>query len=250
MYQVYKIKDRLDQVIYIGVTKDSKGYLQRFEEHKNEARLGYTTLLHARMREQGIENFKVILMLHDIPDDKISFYERLWIKKYSTFYKDSDLGCNMTLGGKGNLGYIFTDHARMKQSEWAKKNWEKIKNDPELYRQECQKRSNSLRGKPKSVEHRRKLSLIGSKRTKEKNPFYGKHHTEETKHILTLSNGLPVYMLDKNTKAILKSFESALQAGHYVQSLGITKNKTPNGLILDVCHGKLKSAYGYSWKFQ
>lgn len=250
MYQVYKIKDKLDRTIYIGVTKDSKGFIQRFEEHKNEARLGYDTLLHKRMREEGIENFRVVLMLHNIPDDRISFYERLWVKKYCTYYKDSEYGCNMTYGGGGCLGYVFTDEVRKRQGLGSKAYWAKIKEDPEWYRRECQRRSDSLKGKPKSIEHRKKLSEIASKRVGPKNPFYGKHHSSEMKHILTLVNGLPVYMLDKNTKEILCSFESAAQAGHYLQSLGVTKNKTPNGLILDVCHGKLNSAYGYSWKFQ
>lgn len=35
-----------------------------------------------------------------------------------------------------------------------------------------------------------------------------------------------------------------------MQSLGRTTNKTPNDLILQCCHGDVKSAYGFVWKLQ
>lgn len=250
MYQVYKIKDQYGNIIYIGVTKDSKGYIQRFKEHQQEALRGDNCLLHKRMRKEGVDNFTPILMLHDISEIDIDFYEKLWIQKYDTYYKSNSLGCNMTYGGGGCLGYVFTPEVRSKQGKASKSYWTVLKQDPDKYKELCLKRSQAMKGIPKSTAHKKKLSEWASTRTGEKNPFYGKHHTQEMKHKLTLANGIPVLMLDKTTHDVLCSFESALQAGRYIQSLGITKNKTPNDLILEVCHGRLKSAYGYAWKFQ
>lgn len=253
MYDVYVIKDATNTVIYVGVTKVSKGYLTRFEEHKvaskNPSGEG-RTLIHSRMRAEGVENFTVTRILKNIPDDKAAFYERLWISKFNTFYKLNNNGCNMTRGGHGVVGYQYTPDVLQKISESSKALWDKIRADPERYAKECQRRSDSLKGRPKSLSHRQKISEHAKTRTGERNPFFGKHHTDKTKAMISKVTGKPVNMYDKETGIFLQSFPSALQAGQYMQSLGRTTNKTPNDLILQCCHGDVKSAYGFVWKLQ
>lgn len=40
-----------------------------------------------------------------------------------------------------------------------------------------------------------------------------------------------------------------MAAGRYLNQIGATTNKTPNGQILCTCLGVQKTAYGYKWKF-
>lgn len=160
MYDVYVIKDATDTVIYVGVTKVSKGYLTRFEEHKvaskNPSEEG-RTLVHSRMRAEGGENFTVTRILKNIPDDKAAFYERLWISKFNTFHKLNDNGCNMTRGGHGVVGHQYTPDVLWKISGSSTALWDKIRAYPERYAKECQRRSDSLRGRPRVCLIERKL---------------------------------------------------------------------------------------------
>ena len=52
----------------------------------------------------------------------------------------------------------------------------------------------------------------------------------------------PIAMLDKKTMNPIKAFPSLTDAFNYL-------NKESSGHIADVCKGKRKSAYGYSWKY-
>ena len=252
MYQVYKIINAQSKVIYVGVTKKSKGYLNRFKEHQSAA-VGIwkerDLLLHRVMREEGINNFTVELIVDNVNDSDVSSYERQYVKEYNTYYKDGS-GCNMTLGGFGNLGYVFTDEVKSKQSEASKAYWKRLKADTEKYQELVSQRSQRMRGIPKSEEHKRKLSAIAATRTGSKNSFYGKHHSSETKDVVSKSNGAAVLMLDIHTEELLQEFQSAVKAGQYLIEQGLTSNKWANSRILEVCHNQAKSAYGYKWRFK
>lgn len=56
------------------------------------------------------------------------------------------------------------------------------------------------------------------------------------------AKAIPVEMLDKNTGEILMTFGSLIDAAKYI---GIDKSCH----ICSCCKGKLKSAYGYSWRY-
>lgn len=53
---------------------------------------------------------------------------------------------------------------------------------------------------------------------------------------------IPVEMLDKNTGELLKRFGSLIDAAHFL-------GKEKSGHIVSCCKGKLKSAYGYRWRY-
>lgn len=53
----------------------------------------------------------------------------------------------------------------------------------------------------------------------------------------------PVAMCDKDTKEVLKIFSSMREAGRFLNK------KSSDWHISEVCKGKRKTAYGYSWKF-
>lgn len=125
-------------------------------------------------------------------------------------------------------------------------------------------------GRVVSDEERLMRSVINSG---ERNPFYGKKHSQETIEKIkdgysqerrnTISERMKlnnpnkngtlmikgVSMLDKDTNEVIKTFKSGTDAGNYIKSLNLTKGKTPNTAICEVCRGQQITAYGYKWKF-
>ena len=116
--------------------------------------------------------------------------------------------------------------------------------------------SNSLKGKPKSEEQKKKLSetLIG-----EKNPFYRKHHSYETKKKISLSKkgkpspnkGKP--MSEEQKKKLSKKVLQFTLDGEFVREWSSMAECGRNGFnhsaVSACCRGKLKSAYGFKWQY-
>ena len=251
-YQVYNITNKDGMVVYVGVTKTSKGYQQRFWEHCYEAlHSSRKGLLHQAMFDEGVDNFHVHLMFQDVPAEEASDYEIHWIAEYKTYYKDNPFGYNMTRGGHGVIGYEFTEEVRRKISKSSQELWNNYRLNSERLAARNGKISSALRGREKSPEHRKSLSQsrIG-KYSGEENSFYGKHHTEDTKRHLSELRGKAVVMIDKDTDEPIKEFPSAKAANDYLIAIGATKNRTANGRILDICYGGGKTAYGYKWSFK
>lgn len=98
----------------------------------------------------------------------------------------------------------------------------------------------------------------------EKNPFYGKKHTEETKAILRTKNKdkkapeeliaykkaqrerLPEIMqLDKDTGELIKVWANWCEAGREV----LKASRYGYSHISECCNHKRKTAYGYRWEY-
>lgn len=95
----------------------------------------------------------------------------------------------------------------------------------------------------------KKLSEFASTRIGELNSFYGKHHSDKTKAIISLNNSKKVAMIDLLSGEILKEFSSIKEASNYVMTIGKTKSTWPSSRISRVCRGEGVKAYGYGWKF-
>ena len=97
----------------------------------------------------------------------------------------------------------------------------------------------------------KKLSEIACTRTGDKNPFYGKKHTEESLNKMRERRSKPVEMIDFTSGEVLNTFNSCKEAGKHVRDLGITKNETPEVRISRVCRSndQGQKAYGFNWRF-
>ena len=182
----------------------------------------------------GIENFNYEIVIQIIDDDKIKLREKLdeleifYIKKYNS-YKD---GYNMTLGGSGSTGCFQTEESRKLISEKAKG------------------RKGSMLGKHLTEEQKKKLSDFAKTRIGDKNPFFGKSHSDEAKKRIGTANSIPIIQLDLDGN-ILNEFPSAKEAA---RNLGKPKADSE---IIKVCKNYVSpsgrhylTALGYKWKYK
>lgn len=83
---------------------------------------------------------------------------------------------------------------------------------------------------------------ISEAMTGEKNPFYGKHHTEESKNKISQSMGVTGIIQFSKDGEFIAEYPSIMEAERQV---GCDK-----GNICKCCKGKRKSACGYIWKYK
>ena len=243
MYEVYLITNLLNGKHYVGQTKN--GFAFRWQEHLQEANAKQTNrLLYNALRKHGSENFEVSVLEKDIPQELIDEREKFYISEYKSYF-ETGLGYNMTLGGQGVHGYKHTDSEKLKISEGTKAAWEDLKaNQPNKYRQLCEHRSKIAKGKPKSLEHRQKLSQAASQRVGDKNPFYGKHFTEESKEKLRAAwdKRVPTVQatnIETGESLVYRSVSEAVRA--------LKLNQSAISRITLVCKEGKGKAYNHYW---
>jgi len=110
---------------YIGQTTTSLD--QRTKEHKCCAKSGDTKCLYNALRKYDmIDTFELIEI--DTADtlEELCEKEIIYIQEYKSYYMDGN-GYNMTFGGEGTNGYVYTEEDRQRNSERQKKRFENPK---------------------------------------------------------------------------------------------------------------------------
>lgn len=93
---IYKIKNKINEKLYIGKTE--RDVETRWKEHIRHKDLYLDIPLYRAFNKYGIENFE-ITVLEQCDKNIINEREKYWISYYNT-YKD---GYNCTKGGEGSL---------------------------------------------------------------------------------------------------------------------------------------------------
>lgn len=247
LHEIYLITNLINNKKYVGQTKQGNTFHRFLKEH-TYVRDGDNTLFHNAIQKYGIENFSAIVIEDNILDEDIDAREIFYIDFYHSFYKYRQ-GYNMTKGGRGLLGYEPTEEAKRKTKERTIETWRKMKEtNPERYARLCLNRSTALKGRLKSEQHKAILSELASQRIGEKNPFYGKHFSEQSKEKLRESKAknlskINAYHLD--TGVLWKTFRFTTEAA---EALGL--GDTARVRIAYVCKAKKGHAYGYIWRYQ
>ena len=173
---------------YIGLTTTSLE--QRKTEHKYCAKNTDTKciLYNALRKYDMIDTFELIEI--DTADTLEELYKKEihYILEYNSYYKNEN-GYNMTYGGDGTHGYIFTEEDNKKNSERMKKYYEnnteaKKKHSEGLKKyyenpESREKNSEKLKKHYENPDAREKCSKAQKKRFE--NPEEGKHHSEKMK---------------------------------------------------------------------
>lgn len=109
-YDVYKITNKVNNKIYIGIT--SKGLSARWKEHLYNAEHGCPFKLHNAIRKYGKENFSIELIDFCNSWEELEEKEKQYISEYNTL--SDEFGYNMTEGGDGTIGRYVTEETREK----------------------------------------------------------------------------------------------------------------------------------------
>lgn len=242
-FRIYLITNKINGMKYVGCT--SQSLTRRYSQHKCDAKR-CSDLLHSDMRKFGLHNFSIQLIEDNIESEKAEMLERQYIQQYDTYYLNGK-GYNMTIGGHGTIGYVFTEQDRTKISKLHKG------------RKYSAERNEHLRiintGREYKDEWRKALSESKLGRfTGKDNPFYGKHHTDEHKQKLREASSKGVILRLDASGVVLQEFFNAADAGRWVVNQGLANTTFANCAcrIRSVCKlvDSHKLLYGYFWKFK
>jgi group I intron endonuclease len=159
---IYKATNKINGKAYIGY---ATSWPMRRKAHENLAGKdgGY---FHNALAKHGVDNFDWFILLSDatLAD------ERQLIEEHGTYW-ETGKGYNLTRGGEGKLGYVTSEETKRKISEAHKKlpvtpeRLRILRENARLMRgmrrptEVCERISKANKGKPKSDEHRKNISL-------------------------------------------------------------------------------------------
>ena len=105
---IYLLTNLITLLCYVG---QSVNFKSRMNAHKNSKKNFY---LSNSIRKHGWHNFKVEIILDDVPEEDLDNLEDYYIDVKDTLYPN---GYNLTRGGGGIRGYTHTDETREKMSQ-------------------------------------------------------------------------------------------------------------------------------------
>ena len=205
---IYCVTCKITYKCYFGQT--SRNIFERWKQHVKDALFKDTSnhKFHRAIRKYGAENFIIeeVMFVESSTKKglkcKLDYLEQHFIRRYdtkrngynSTWGGDGTLGCHWKISeigrqniSKGHKGLKFSDEHRRKISESKKGHFVSIEvknkiskahKGKKLSKETLEKLSKARKGMKFSDEHRRKIS---ESHKGNKNGFYGKHHSIETK---------------------------------------------------------------------
>ena len=198
-YKVYVHINRANGKRYVGITSKQK------PEHRWNSGRGYKENSHfySAIEKYGWDQFEHIIIYDHLSEEEAKDAERRLIEMWET--QNPAFGYNMTSGGDGTPDFHPTEETRAKLSNARKRE--------NLSEETLKRRSEGLRGRKFSEEHKRKIGDGNSK---------------------------PIVMFSKDGSRI-KTFRSAHDAE---AETGISHSH-----ISQCCHGQRKSTGGFLWSF-
>jgi len=102
---IYRLTCMITSMVYIGKSVE---FLNRMNNHKTAKDNYY---IHRAIRKYGWENFKVEIIIDDVPEEDLNNLEISYIDAENTMRPN---GYNLTKGGEGCTGYRHTEETRRK----------------------------------------------------------------------------------------------------------------------------------------
>lgn len=218
IYKVYMHTCLENNKKYIGITRQSlKARWGNGKRYNNNLHLSRA------IKKYGWNMFKHELLFCNLTKAEAEMFEIEIIKYYNT--TNVKYGYNVKAGG--NIGIVHTQETKEKLRKIN--TGKKVRDDVKV------KISNSLKG--------------------EKNHFYGKHHTEESKNKIRIKNGgrRPIISEAGFIRIVESKYKKVinLDTGEVFKAIkfaAIKYNISRNG-ISRVCRGISKNCGGYTWAF-
>jgi group I intron endonuclease len=248
MGKIYLIMNHITGKVYVGQTRYTLQH--RFRQHIESAGKD-NSVLHKSIKKHGAENFTIEL-LEEVEHDKLNDREEYWIAKYNSVIPN---GYNMTEGGGGVSGYRHSAITKKRLSIVSAKYMHEMSESERKARGE--KIRQYFRGRPKSDEHRKHLSISRTgKYTGRDNPFYGREHTEATKRKIgdknrgrVSSRRIPIKAVGNG---IEKEFSFMIEAFNWLLDSGYCKSKNYTSVLSTIKRALSNSdytAYGFKWYY-
>lgn len=198
-WTVYYHRNKQNGKVYVGITSKQK------PEHRWNSGRGYVESPHfyAAIEKYGWNGFEHVIFMDGVSEQTAKRAEKLLISLWDT--TNNAFGYNMTSGGDGTPNYHPSAETRAKLSRARMKE--------NLSEETLKRRSDGLRGRKFTEEHKRKIGDGNSK---------------------------PVEMLSKSGD-LLHVFRSAYDAE---AELHINHSH-----ISQCCNGQRNSTGGYLWRF-
>ena len=164
---IYKIPFP-NEKYYIGLTTTSLE--QRQTQHKNTAKKGDMHCLYNALRKYEMEDTFQLIEI-DTADtlEELCEKEIGYILKYNSYYMNKN-GYNMTYGGEGTTGYVYTEDVKQKMSEIAKKRFE----NPEAILKNSEAIKKYYQEHPEALQINRETQI----KYNEEHPEKGEAHSE------------------------------------------------------------------------
>ena len=270
---IYKIVNKITKEFYVGSTLyPNKRKKQHFNDLKHEKH--HSIYLQRAYNKYGIENFEFIIVKKVNIETEIDLrnLEERYIKfcwNSGKLYNVSKVGC----GGDNLTYHPMLTEIREKQKKSIKQRWDsKTDKEKEEYSKKMKGRGNpnfgnkwteeqkqkasnywknyylthdsNLKGKTfierfgeeKAKEIKEKISKSSPQRSKEKNPFYGKHHTNEAKE-----------KIGKARKGVTPSDAKKVLYNGVIYTSATECSKKTGINYLTICYRCRKQIYGFSY---
>ena len=156
---------------YIGLTTTSLE--QRRQQHKYCVKRGETQCLYNALRKyEMVDTFELIEIDTTDSLEELCEMEIRYIIEYNSYYMNGN-GYNMTHGGEGINGYVFTEEDKQRASEKTKKQFE----NPETRELMSKIKKKYYQNNPESIQHMRETT----KKYYETHPEARRQASETTK---------------------------------------------------------------------
>lgn len=213
MAYIYKITNDINNKVYIGKTEQDID--KRFAEHCSDSKKERckNRPLYRAMNKYGVEHFCIELLEKTVNPEEREIY---WIQYYDSYHH----GYNVTRGGDGKK---YLNYANVLEI------YKKVQNISET-------------AKICNISHDSVRTIVRS---------FGVV-TKSSGEILREKCSKIVAMYDIESNLQLEIFSSIIAAAQYLVDNNLAKAKKANDItshIANVCNGKRKTAYGFSWRY-
>lgn len=223
---IYKIVCTVNNKVYIGQTTD---YNKRIKNHMRELKGNRHSnkLLQEDFNRYGLTNFRFDIIEENINENDRLLRESYWMNYYGG--TNSELIYNV----KGNFKGEDNREYALKKVEAFQNKFDRFKNHTHT-EQSKQKISESLKEAYRVGKHKL-AGIVAGDCTGKNNAFYGKHHTEETRKMLSkqktkyttkfINELRDLYKSGLTFKNIAKKFNMPAQSVSKLIKYGTTSDK-------------------------